>query len=201
MPSTYSPSLRVELQYTGENVNSWGDKLNDAMTRFDSAIAGYQAVAVAANVTLTTNNGTADQARTAMLKFTGAGGFTVTVPSVSKQYILWNACTGTVTVSTGAGATVVMNSGDKIVVWSDGSAVYQLGFAGYGLKDYIDQAAIGATGSLPAAAGNSGKFIYSNGTSWAPRTPVTTDLSDFTSYMSTATTTATGLAVAFAIAL
>jgi len=197
MPSTYSPSLRVELQFTGENVNSWGDKLNDALTRVDSAIAGYQAVAVAANVTLTTNNGSADQARTAMLKFTGGGGYTVTVPSVSKQYILWNACTGAVTISTGAGATVVMNSGDKIVVWSDGSAVYQLGFAGYGLKDYIDQAVLGATGSLPAAAGNSGKFIYSNGTAWVPRTPVTTDLSDLTTY----TASATGLAVAFAIAL
>lgn len=201
MPSTYSPSLRFELQYTGENVNSWGTKLNDAMTRVDSAIAGYQAIAVTANVTLTSNNGSADQARSAMLKWTGAGGYTVTIPSVSKQYLLWNACTGTVTISTGAGSTVVMNSGDKTVVWCDGSGVYQLGFAGYGLKDYIDQAALGATGSLPAAAGNSGKFIYSNGTSWAPRTPVTTDLSDFTSYMATATTTATGLAIAFAAAL
>jgi hypothetical protein len=132
-----------------------------------------------------------------MLKFTGVGGYTVTVPSVSKQYILWNACTGTVTISTGAGATVVMNSGDKIVVWSDGSAVYQLGFAGYGLKDYIDQAVLGATGSLPAAAGNSGKFIYSNGTAWVPRTPVTTDLSDLTTY----TASATALAIAFAVSL
>lgn len=197
MPSTYSPSLRVELQFTGENVNSWGDKLNSALTRIDTAIAGYEAVPVAANVTLTTANGTADQARTAMLKFTGVGGYSVTVPSVSKQYILWNACTGAVTVTTGAGSTVIMNSGDKTVVWSDGSGVYQLGFAGYSLKDYIDQAAIGATGSLPAAAGNSGKFIYSNGTSWAPRTPVTTDLSDLTTY----TAAATALAIAFAVSL
>jgi hypothetical protein len=201
MPSSYSSSLRFELQFTGENVNSWGDKLNSALSRIDTAIAGYEAIAVAANVTLTSNNGSADQARTAMLKFTGAGGYSVTVPSVSKQYVLWNACTSTVTITTGSGTTVVLNSGDKTIVWCDGSGVYQIGFAGYSLKDYIDQAAIGATGSLPAAAGNSGKFIYSNGTSWAPRTPVTTDLSDFTSYMSTATTTATGLAIAFAIAL
>jgi hypothetical protein len=201
MPSSYSSSLRFELQFTGENVNSWGDKLNSALSRIDTAIAGYEAIAVAANVTLTSNNGSADQARTAMLKFTGAGGYSVTIPSVSKQYTLWNACTGTVTVTTGSGTTVVMNSGDKTVVWCDGSGVYQLGFAGYSLKDYIDQAALGATGSLPAAAGNSGKYIYSNGTSWAPRTPVTTDLSDFTSYMATATTTATGLAIAFAAAL
>ena len=201
MPSSYSSSLRFELQFTGENVNSWGDKLNSALSRADDAIAGYEAIAVAANVTLTTANGTTDQARKAMFKFTGVGGYSVTLPSVSKQYVVWNACTGTVTLTTGAGATVVLNSGDKTIVWCDGSAVYQIGFAGYSLKDYIDQAALGATGSLPAAAGNSGKFIYSNGTSWAPRTPVTTDLSDFTSYMATATTTATGLAIAFAAAL
>jgi hypothetical protein len=201
MPSSYSSSLRFELQFTGENVNSWGDKLNSALSRIDTAIAGYEAIAVAANVTLTSNNGSADQARTAMLKFTGAGGYSVTVPSVSKQYVLWNACTSTVTITTGSGTTVVLNSGDKTIVWCDGSGIYQIGFAGYSLKDYIDQAAIGATGSLPAAAGNSGKYIYSNGTTWLPRTPVTTDLSDFTSYMATTTTTATGLAIAFAAAL
>lgn len=197
MPSSYSDSLRLELQFTGENVNSWGDKLNSALSRIDTAIAGYEAVPVAANVTLTTANGSADQARTAMLKFTGVGGFNVTIPSVSKQYVLWNACTGAVTVTTGGGSTVILNSGDKTIVWSDGSSVYQLGFAGYSLKDYIDQAAIGATGSLPAAAGNSGKYLYSNGASWAPRTPVTTDLSDLTTY----TASATALAIAFAVSL
>jgi hypothetical protein len=197
MPSSYSSSLRFELQFTGENVNSWGDKLNSALSRIDTAIAGYEAIAVAANVTLTSNNGSADQARTAMLKFTGAGGYSVTVPSVSKQYVLWNACTSTVTITTGSGTTVVMNSGDKTIVWCDGSGVYQLGFAGYSLKDYIDQAVLGATGSLPAAAGNSGKFIYSNGTAWVPRTPVTTDLSDLTTY----TASATALAIAFAVSL
>ena len=41
MPSSWSPSLRFELQFTGENINLWGEKLNAALTRVDTAIAGW----------------------------------------------------------------------------------------------------------------------------------------------------------------
>ena len=40
MPSSWSPSLRFELQFTGENINLWGDKLNAVLGHADYAVAG-----------------------------------------------------------------------------------------------------------------------------------------------------------------
>ena len=54
-----------------------------------------------------------------MLKFTGAGPFTVTIPSVSKAYLVWNACAGAVTLTTGAGATVTIDAGDIVLMRGD----------------------------------------------------------------------------------
>ena len=46
MPSSWSSSLRFELQFTGENINLWGDKLDATLSRVDDAIAGYVAVPI-----------------------------------------------------------------------------------------------------------------------------------------------------------
>ena len=108
MPSSWSSSLRFELQFTGENINLWGDKLNVVLSHADSAIAGWLTKALSGDVALTTANASDDEARAAMIKFTGAGPFTVTIPSVSKSYLVWNACTAAVTLTTGAGATAVV---------------------------------------------------------------------------------------------
>jgi hypothetical protein len=197
MPSSYSASLRVELQFTGENLNLWGDKLNAGLSRLDSAIAGWTAVALTADYTLTVANGSADEARSAMLKFTGTGAFTVTIPSVSKQYTIWNACTGALTITTGAGATVVLQTGDKRVVFSEGTAVYELGFGGVDIKTYADNLAFTANaGNLPAQAGNSGKVVSTNGTvaSWVQLT--TSYLSDYAAQRASDQALAVALATA-----
>ena len=47
-----------------------------------------------------------------MLKFTGAGPFAVTIPSVSKAYGIWNACAQPVTLTTGAGTTAAVQPGE-----------------------------------------------------------------------------------------
>ena len=86
MPSSWSASLRFELQFTGENINLWGDKLNAALAHADYAVAGWLTKALSGDYALTTANAGDDEARAAMLKFTGAGAFTVTIPSVSKGY-------------------------------------------------------------------------------------------------------------------
>jgi hypothetical protein len=194
MPSSYSASLRFELQFTGENINLWGDKLNAALSRVDSAVAGWTTKALTGDYTLTSANGTADEARSAMLKFTGAGPFTVTIPSVSKQYVVWNACTGSVVLTTGAGATVTLESGDKALVFTDGSAVYQPSINGYALKAYIDSAVLTATGTLPATTGNEGKGLFVRSGAWTPSNAATTDLSDYA-------TNVVGVQVALAVAL
>jgi len=210
MPSSYSASLRLELQFTGENVNTWGVRLNSLFTRADFAIAGRAIVALTgANYALTSSNTADDEARAAVLEFTGTGGCTVTIPSVAKQYTVQNSANAAVVIATGAGATVSVDPGDVVQVVCDGANVEPLGYAVGGIllstKDYIAQAILGATGSLPAASGNAGKYLFSNGSTWLPRAPVVADLTDYASDQAAkaaaAATLATARAIAFAIAL
>ena len=76
MPSTYSPNLRLTLQASGENANTWGDITNTNLgTLLEQAIAGYQTISVTlADVTLTALDGASDQSRNATLQFTGTPG-------------------------------------------------------------------------------------------------------------------------------
>ena len=198
MPSTYTTSLRFELQATGENVNVWGDRLNTALSRIDVAVAGMTTVALTGNYTLTTSNTASDDARAAMLKFTGgAGPFTVTLPSLSKKYTVWNATTGTVTLTTGSGSTVQVATTDIVDVFCDGTNVKTLGYGGSSLKDYIASVVVGGGASLPSLSGNSGKWLTNNGTiaNWA--LPTTTDLSDLATYTAARNAFAVAMAVAF----
>jgi hypothetical protein len=104
MPSSFTQRLRLELQAAGENLNTWGaPKLNNVISRLDFAVAGWTTIALTGNYTLSASNGD-DEARSAMLKFTGAGAYTVTIPSVSKGYDVWNATIGDLTITTGAGS-------------------------------------------------------------------------------------------------
>ena len=185
MPSSYTAELGVEQQAAGEGLNAWGDpKLNNALMRLSKGIAGYVAIALTGDRTLTTSTSSttaADfEAYQAMLKFTGtlSSATTVTIPSKAKQYLVWNATNVAVTMTTGAGATVAVPPTGKVVVFCDASGVYEAGYSGHGLKDYIDQAVLGATGSLPAIVGNTGKVVYCDGTSWLPHLLVMADISD-----------------------
>jgi len=172
MPSTYTASLRLELQTAGENLNSWGaPRLNNAISRIDASIAGWTNIALTGPTTLTSSNTAADQSRQAMLKFTGTGSFTVTTPAVSKQYVIWNATTGDVTLTMGSGTSVVIESGEINTVICDGVNGWKpLGVAGLSIKEYVDQTAFNANaGNLPAQLGNAGKVVTTNGTdaSWS----------------------------------
>jgi len=205
MPSSYTTEVPVELQYAGENLNIWGDKLNASATRLTKAIAGYLSIALTGNLTLSTSQTSTDtadfQAYHASLKFTGTGPYTVTVPGRAKLYFIWNACSAALTLTTGAGSTVVVDAGAKVMVLCDSVNVGELGYAGYGLKAYIDSAVLAATGSLPAVTGNAGKFLYCDGVIWTPHTQVIADISDYASDQASKIATATGLAVALAIVL
>lgn len=199
MGSTYTVSHRFELQGSGENLNSWGTRLNTALTRIDFAVAGLATVALTGNYTLTASNTATDEARAAILKFTGgAGPFTVTIPGVQKPYRVWNATTGPVTLTTGAGATVVVDSTDIQDVFCDGVGVYTSKFGGQELKDYIASVATGGPGSVvPSVTGNAGKYLGNNGTATSWAFPVTTDLSDLAAYTAAQNAFAVAMAVAF----
>ena len=94
MPSTPSSRLRIELQATGENLNQWGQKVNDnALVMLEEAIAKVTPIALTGNKTLTTLNYTTDEARSAALIFTDGGLSAipvVTIPAVSKLYYVEN---------------------------------------------------------------------------------------------------------------
>jgi hypothetical protein len=73
VPSTYSPSLRIELIGEGEQDGIWGQTTNNNLgALIEQAIAGVTTVDVTAgNVTLTSFNGTVDEARSAVLIVNG----------------------------------------------------------------------------------------------------------------------------------
>lgn len=198
MPSSYSTSLRLELQFTGENVNVWGDRLNTVITRAEKAIAGLQTIALTGDYTLTTSNTADDDARYAVLKFTGgAGPYSITIPSVTKQYRIWNASSATLTFTTGAGTTVQVAATDIVDIFCDATNVKTIGYGGNSLKDYIASVVVGGGASLPSLAGNAGKWLTNNGSiaQWA--LPATTDISDIAAY----TTARDDFAMAMALIL
>jgi microcystin-dependent protein len=131
MPSSYSPRLRLELQATGENRSTWGLKGNNDFSLLESSIAGSVTIAMAdADLTLTALNGAADQARMAILIFTGTltADRTVTMPTVSKTYIVANFTTGGKnvlfkTASIGANSVAVGSTVSQ-TIWTDGASTY-----------------------------------------------------------------------------
>lgn len=201
MPSSYSTSLRFELQYTGESTNTWGEKLSNTLQRVDDAIAGYTAIALTANtytVSSSNSNSSADEHRRAILKFTGtltATG-TITLPAVSKVYWIWNATTGgygLTIASNGGGSSVSIDNGDMTVVFTDGTNVKTITFGTYELKDYI-QTITASAGAVPGVTGNAGKFLYTDGATAMWRAALVTDFGDYE-------TSIKGLQVALATAL
>jgi hypothetical protein len=142
MSSTYSSNLRVELIGSGDQAGTWGTTTdNNFAYIFDAAIAGYQAVTVTSTAqALTYVNGPTSTANLnqsvyAILKFNSAAAASaIYAPPVSKQYIIWNNSSFTITIynstvignTTAAGAGIAIAAGDKIMVWSDGTNFYDL---------------------------------------------------------------------------
>lgn len=202
MPSSYTASLRFEKQFTGENVNVWGDKLNTLFDRADTAIAGLTTIALDGDYALSVSNAAADEARSAMLKFTGGvGPFVVTLPAVSKSYRVWNATSGAITLTIGAGATVQVDALDVVDVFIDGAGVRTPGFGGLSLKDHIASVVVGGGATLPSVVGQSGKWLTNNGAASTWVNPTVGIISDYAADQAAKTAAATARAIAFAIAL
>lgn len=99
MASTYTTRIRLEKQGDGENANSWGLRLNqNVIDLVDEAVAGYKTIDVtgATSISLTTGNGTDDEARNFGLNFVGTltADCTVNIPAVEKIYFVNNKTTG-----------------------------------------------------------------------------------------------------------
>lgn len=124
MPSIYTPRNRIVLQAPGENNNAWGDILNDnGLSMIDQALDGVIAFSLSGSKTLTTANGSSDEARCRVLNITGGSGGTVTIPNVEKSYVVRNASTAAVTFTTGSGTTCTVPTNSWAIVTCEGGNV------------------------------------------------------------------------------
>ena len=129
MPSSYTPSLRLVLPVTGELTGTWGDVTNQGLTELvDASIAGTASITMLdANYTLSTADGTADEARKMFVVATGAltAARNIICPTASKLYFVANTTTGgfAVTLKTSAGTGISIPNGAAMVLYCNGTNV------------------------------------------------------------------------------
>lgn len=152
-----TPLLGLALPDQGEWAGTWGTNTNNQITSLiDTAIAGSTTLSTDADVTLTTTNYAANQARSIIINWTAANTVlrTITAPAQSKVYVLLNNSSGSGDIKiVGVGPTtgVTVTAGSSAVVAWDGS-------------DFVNV----STG-LPPQTGNAGKYLTTDGTnpSWS----------------------------------
>lgn len=125
MPSTYSPSLRIELIGTGEQSGTWGNTTNTNLgTLIEQAITGVLTINLTAgSITLTSINGATDQARNAVIVVTGTQVTTnnVVIPNSNKTYLINNTSSFQIGVKTSSGSAYFCPTGTISTVYCDGA--------------------------------------------------------------------------------
>ena len=137
MTTAYTSLLGFALPVTGELSGTWGDTVNDGITKLlDSAIAGTTTITTDADVTLSTTTGASNTSRQAIILWNPTGPTppynttrTITAPAQSKIYTVINASSGTqsiilagvgpttgVTIAKGESALVAWNGSDFIKI-------------------------------------------------------------------------------------
>ena len=184
MTTTYTPTLQLSLQGTGDNNNTWGTVANLVFAQVDQAVNGYLSLSVAgnSNVTLTWPTGTnvSNQANNPTIQFTGAltGNITVFVPAASRRMFYLNATTGAYTLTIAVvgtpGTTVAIPQGSCLPLWTDGTNVYS-GLASLGPASFAGNVTIaGSLGvgtttlnakiDLGSSTGLNGIYVFDDGT-------------------------------------
>lgn len=137
MATSYTSLLGLALPVQGELSGTWGDTVNDYITKYvDASVAGAQTISGSQTaVTLSTTTGTTlgqagsgatGSAQYMIINCTGnpAGLLTITAPATSKVYVVINATSTAQSVKivgTGPTTGVTIASGEKIVVAWNGS--------------------------------------------------------------------------------
>jgi hypothetical protein len=199
MPTSYTSLLGFALPVTGELSGTWGDTVNDYITKYvDSAVAGTQTISGSQTaVTLTVTNGTtltqvgsgsSGSAQYAVINCTGnpAGLLTITAPASSRQYLIINATstsqsvkivgagpTTGVTLVTGESAIVAWNGSDYVKVASstaDGVTTFSAGTTGF-TPSTATSGAVTLAGTLATTNGGTGLTSFTaNGVVYASST-------------------------------
>jgi hypothetical protein len=128
MPASYTTSLKLTLPADGDT--NWGTVVNTGITALvDASVAATATVAHdnTANYTLTSLNGTADEARKMFLNITGTltADRNVVCPTASKLYFITNSTTGgfSVTLKTTAGTGILVPNGRSVVLYCNATDV------------------------------------------------------------------------------
>lgn len=151
----YTSLLGLSLPTTGSLAGTWGDEVNNAITSLlDSAVAGTTTLSTDADVTLTTTDGVANQARGAVLLWTAGGTVTrnITAPARSKAYVVINATSSSQSIvirGTGPTTGVTVAAGKKSLVAWNGTDFVQIAGGTVSLSADV-------TGTLPITNGGTG---------------------------------------------
>jgi hypothetical protein len=161
MASTYSSTLNLELQASGENSGTWGTITNNNLQKIESAVKGYVSVAIASTSdSLTATDGsTTDEQSNAIVKLTGTltGNTTMQCEAVENWYIVDNAASmGTYTLGfkPAGGTATNLVSGSKHLLYTDGSTMFDV---------LNDAGNITANGTLTVSGNTSldgGSFVF-----------------------------------------
>ena len=149
MPSTYSPSLRIELIGEGEQDGIWGQTTNNNLgALIEQAVAGVTTVDVTAgNVTLTSFNGTVDQARSAVLIVNGTPGVAreITIPNEPKTYIVTNNTNQIAGIKTVSGTAFSCAADTQTTLYCDGSNGVFGASSGFTYNTFVNPTVTGGT--------------------------------------------------------
>lgn len=165
MPTSYTSLLGLALPVQGELTGTWGDTVNDYITKYvDASVAGTQTISGSQTaVTLSTTTGTTlsqagsgatGSAQYMVINCTGnpAGLLTVTAPATSKMYVIINGTSTAQSVKiVGPGPTtgVTVLSGDKALVAWNGTDFVRVGASAGGSNTQVQY---NSSGNLAGSA-------------------------------------------------
>ena len=154
MATSYTSLLGFALPVTGELSGTWGDVVNDNITKLvEDSIAGTATASVASGdwTLTTTGSGAANQARCAILIPTGSPGVSrnIIAPASSKAYIVVNNSNAAVVLKASATTGVTIAAGDKALVAWNGSDFVRVGASAGGSDTQVQY---NSSGNLAGSA-------------------------------------------------
>jgi hypothetical protein len=164
MTTSYSTLLGLALPVQGELSGTWGDTVNDYITKYlDAAVAGVQTISgTQTSVVLSQTNGSTlvsagagatGSSQYMVINCTGtpSGLLTISAPNTSKVYVVINATAQSVKLVgvTGPTAGVTLVTGEKAVCAWNGSDFVKVATS---VADGVTTIDFGSTGLTPATA-------------------------------------------------
>lgn len=150
MASTPSTNLRLRLQGVGDNSNTWGTELNNALSMIDGTLTGTHAVSTTGgDTTISVSDYTLGDFHNMRVNVTGTLGSNanIIVPTNERIWIVTNNTSGafSVTIKTSGGTGVACPQGDTIITYCDGTNVIGMISTGASVSGNLNMAGFDIT--------------------------------------------------------